>query len=332
MKFWQLAGKKSLKSVTTIAEDGTEPTYDLPIPNEEYIKVKLTKTPLCASDWSNYLGNYGRYPIILGRSAVGLVSESEFPEYKTGQRIYLSPYHESISGAFLTRGVDIDGYLGDYALVPINDVYTLPEGIREDDLVFIEDIALAINALERIDLSKGEYLLLYGASYLNIIIAQLAIYYQSIPIIIDKDNDRLELAENNGIYYTVNFQEELLSNKIVEITAGKLVDHIIFDTDAFNDIDAFTEFVKNHGNICLVGFNKHPGKISCDMQRIIGNELSIIGVTDGYSAIPSAINMIANKIINTEQLIEKFAPYDKFPEVIYELGDKTVYLKTVIND
>lgn len=332
MKFWQLAAKKSLKAVSTASENGNEPTYELQIPQEEYIKVKLTKTPLCASDWSNFLGNYGKYPLIPGRSAVGLVSESEYASYKTGQRIYLSPYHETSNGTFLTRGVDMDGYLGDYALVPINDVYTLPEGMREEEVVFIEDIALAINALERIDLAKGEYLLLYGASYLNIIIAQLAIYYQSIPIIIDKDNDRLEIAENSGIYYTVNFQEELLSNKIVEITAGKLVDHIVFDTDAFNDIDAFTEYVKNHGNICLVGFNKYPGKITCDMQRIICGELSIIGVTDGYTAIPSAINMIANKIINTEQLIENITEFDQVPDMLYELSDKAVYLKTIVKD
>lgn len=328
MKAWQ---NKGLKSLELISNTGDNPNYSPVLPDEDYIKVKVARASLSASDIGVYKGAYGVSNIIPCRSAVALVSESEFESFKIGQRLFLSPYHNSAGGnTYKTRGENCDGYLGDFVYVPISDIYTLPEGVKDEDVIFIEDIALAINALERIDLKKGEYILLYGASYINVIIAELAMYYQAIPIIVDKEQDLLDKAEENGIYYTINVTEENVEQKIIELTAGKLADHLIFDTDCFTHIDEYTSLIKSNGCVCLAGFNKHPESIMCNLQKIIARELTIYSVNDGHSEIPSAINMIANKVINTRNMIEKEISFDDVPQELVELSSKNNYLKLIV--
>ena len=45
--------------------------------------------------------------------------------------------------------------------------------------------------LEKLDVGKTQYILLNGCSSLNYIIGQLAIYYQAIPVIIEKNQELL---------------------------------------------------------------------------------------------------------------------------------------------
>lgn len=341
MKVWHITEAKNCKLLTSKLEVNSstnevvlsqdDDTFLVILPDEDFIKVKITKASISSSDVSSYLGNYGHFPIVPSRSCLAQVSESTFSSFKQGQRLFLSPYHANNNGTFKTRSIDLDGYLGDYAYVPIRDVYTLPEGICDSAATFIEDIALAINVLEELEPERGEYIAIYGASYINIIIAQLAIYYQAIPVVIDIDEDRLTLAQNAGIYYTINTRTEAAEQKIVEITSGKLCNYLVFDADCFTMLDNLLNFVKSEGKICLTGYNKFIPTLKCDVAKIIAKQLTIVGVNNGFGSIPSAINMLANKIVKTDNLIEHESSLTEYPDLLKTLSTKSNFYKSIIN-
>lgn len=339
MRVWHLIDVKSLKLLTNASEEisanaavisNDSNTFQAKIPENDYIKVKISKASITSTDVTSFLGKYNIYPIVPARSAVALVSESTLPSYKQGQRLFLSPYSTINNTTYKTHGVNIDGYLGDYAFVPTSQVFSLPEGVTDDEAVFIEDIALAINVLERLSVEKAEYIALYGASYINCIIAQLAIYYQTIPVMIDFDDERLNLASNCGVYYTINNTQENALQKIIEITSGKMVDHLVFDTDCFTTLDDLIPYVRSKGKVCLVGFNKYMPPIMCNMSRIVANQLQILGVNNGRTEISSAINMLANDIIKVDGFIENVIELEHFPDLMKKLSDKTNYLKNIV--
>lgn len=338
MKVWYLSDVKSYKLMTNTQEETQdnqaiafgEQTFTVEIPQTDYIKAKITMCNIAPSDVSAYLGKTKKYPIVPGRSAIALVSESNFPAYKQGQRIFLSPYENCENGNFKTRGVEINGYMGDYILTPLSCIYTLPEGITDEEVLFIEDIALAVKVLEKLAVDKAQYIALYGASYINNIIAQLAIYYQTIPIMIDNDEDRLNMAQNCGIYYTVNTGEENVLQKIIEITSGKLADNLIIDADNFTNIDDMTGLIKKKGKMGLFGYNKYLPNINCNLSKVVANQITVIGINNGNDEIHTAINMLANKIITTNGFIKNTVNIENFPDLMKEMSINPSFMKNIV--
>ena len=53
-------------------------------------------------------------------------------------------------------GVKEDGFLSDFSVVAASDVYPIPEWIKDEEAVFIEHIATAINTLSKLGVEKGE--------------------------------------------------------------------------------------------------------------------------------------------------------------------------------
>lgn len=335
MKAWRLTNTKEYKlyttdsSATSATNQGIffEPTQ----PEKPFVKVKLAKANLSCTDIECYLGKGKKnFPIIPARSGVALVSEPYDSGLEQGRKVFISPYDLDGKDSFKIRSYDTDGYLGDFMFVPLDSIYIIPEGVSDDQVLFVEDIAMCINTISKLNIERGEYIVMQGASYLNIIMAQIAIYYQAIPIIIDDNEDRLEIAENAGVYYTINTNESKVLSKIIEITSGKLADKIVFDTDLPSKINEQLSLLKKGGKVAFYGYNMTSTNINCDISIVLHKGLNFIGVNNGYNDISSAINMLANNIIKIDGLIESATPFMNIVEIIKASVDEKNYFKKVI--
>ena len=159
-----------------------------------------------------------------GHSAVAFVSEAdEDSGLKLGSRVVISPYitqKEHGIDVVKTMGVDIDGLLSDFVCLPYENVFALPDGVSDEDAMFAEYIAMGNNVFEALDCEKGDYVVIVGASTLGLIISQLALYYQIVPILIDMDAEKLALAQKWGVAYTLNPTFDNLERRVEEITGG----------------------------------------------------------------------------------------------------------------
>ena len=310
MKNWQLTKKREL----TLYE--AEPSKLNP--ECEDIKVRVTKAVVDSSDISIY--EAGEPCIVLCRSGVGLVSESNSEAFKKGQRVFLAPYEKLADGKKVTRGMNANGYLQDYVLAPPHCVKILPEGISEAQALFIDDIALAINAFERLKVAKSEHILIFGASALGAILAQIAVYYQAIPVIIDDDKKLLEKAKECGVYYTINLKEDNLNESVREITGGKLARHAAWDCDAFSGLSRMMfSYLKRGSNMCLMGFDPAAERLVADISPVLKNELILMGVNNGAKEIDGAINMLANEAVSVECYLGKSASFADAPKFFKKL-------------
>lgn len=293
-------------------------------------KVKVARASLCQSDIGCYENKYNNLPIIPSRSALGFISESSDISLSKGQRVFLSPYTKKGDEVFV-NGKDLDGYLSDFSTTSLKNIYVVPESISDEAFTFIEDIALDIKVCEILNIKETEYVLLYGATALNIILAQFCLYYQAIPIIIDSDKDALNIAEEYGIYYTINSKNESAYQRLTEITAGELAKHIIIDTDVFPEIDPdILKFVSNNGKVGLLGYNTALENIKLDISYVVKKRLTIYGFNDGIGEIETAINMLATGIIKVDSLIEKIYDFSKIQDAFMELSSKKSRFKSLV--
>lgn len=314
MKIYQVNGKNSLilSESRDDAEDG--------------VKVKISKILLSLSDIALYQGKIkAGFPLIPCHAATAIISEDR-PDlaFKRGQKVLLSPYLSKNCDYDYADcslyGIETDGFLRNFATLPVDTVIPLPEEVKENQAVFAEFISVALAAVDSLKLQKGDYVAVIGATLLNNLVAQLALYYQAIPIIIDSDPKRLELAEDCGVYYTVNEQEEDPCARVLQITGGRMANHCILHARSYTTPNFLFSLAGENANCVIVSVSGHMPRLDADISQIVKKNLKVKGVTSGADKLEASINLLLQKTLRLDGLVDKISSFETAPQLFEELS------------
>lgn len=316
MKAWHVENLNRIKLVESV------------LPKREgEIKLKVSKVAISSTDFAYFAAGeeneHGKSVVVPGHSAVAYVSsEDSAAGLKLGARVVVSPfvrYEEHGVAKVKVLGVDTDGLLGDFASVPEENVYALPDGVPDDEAIFAEYIALGNNVLNSMEADKGDFVVIVGASTLGLVLSQLALYYQMIPILVDLDAEKLALAASWGVYYLLNPTYDNLERRVEEITGGRMAEASVYVGDGV-PFDCAFRLVKDKGEVVVAGYSVRAGH-NADVADILAKQLRVIGVADGYGEMSSAINLLANRIVKTEGLIGARIGFDEVPEMVGQCAE-----------
>ena len=316
MKAWHIENLNRIKLVESV------------LPKREgEIKLKMSKVAISSTDFAYFAAGeedeHGKSVVVPGHSAIAYVSsEDSAAGLKLGARVVVSPYvryEEHGVAKVKVLGVDTDGLLGDFASVPEENVYALPDGIPDDEAIFAEYIALGNNVLNSMEAGKGDFVVIVGASTLGLVLSQLALYYQMIPILVDLDAEKLALAASWGVYYLLNPTYDNLERRVEEITGGRMAEASVYVGDGV-PFDCAFRLVKDKGEVVVAGYSVRAGH-NADVADILSKQLRVIGVADGYGEMSSAINLLANRIVKTEGLIGARIGFDEVPEMVEQCAE-----------
>lgn len=299
------------------------------------VKVKIKYSTLSRTDRRIYSGKISNkdLPIIIGREAVGMVTEvgDEVKKFQRGDMVAIVPYipchncstcndgEEYKCGQTLILGRTEDGTMRDFAVFSADDLYKIPENIKLADALMLDFIETSFDAISTLNLEKGQYLLITGATDMGLIIAQIALYYQITPIIIDDNEERLAVASKLGVTYAINKNTSDYEKKVFMITAGKLADAAIFLDDGVLSPDATLSLIKRLGKIAFTDNEMSFCDQKLDISPIMNKQLSLYGVTGGIRHISTAINMLATKRISLSVIDMREIEFDEVAAAI-EVG------------
>lgn len=317
----------------------------LPV-GENCVKLKNLMCGLTLSDIAVYEGRLSdRYPIIPVRQSVGFVSEvgSDVHGVARGQRVVIYPqaschnckackesrFYDCEKPALF--GVGEDGFLSDFSVVSASDVYTIPDRITDSEAVFTEEIALALNALSKLNVEKGDQIVIMGATVEGIILAQLAMYYQAVPIMVDMHEDMLKLAQSLGVYFTVNAVDDNVVKKILSLTGGHMASACAYMVNSGMPVQSVCDYTAYRGKVAIVG-KASEKDVSFGVNGLLDKNLDLYTVVDCGKNYSSAINLLANDTVSVEALCERIVPFDKAPEAYESLtaDNGSILLKTLI--
>lgn len=296
---------------------------------EELIKLKISMVYPTLADLSVYEGKLDiDYPRVPCRLATAIVGEERL-EYglKFGSRVLLNPYvnpivpEEDDYSEVDVYGIHKDGFLRDFVSMPIDNVIPFPEEVKEDEAIFTDIVAVALGIINEIKPEKGEYIALIGGSLLMNVTAQLALYYQAIPIVISADERALALAEKVGVYYTINERLEDVKKKVFSITGGRMADHTV--QHAIGNVNPrFTYSLASRGGDCIIAAlnSNYIPRQEVDISMIAQNNLVVKGVSCGLREFNSAINVLAQKILKFDGFIDHIVPLQEAKELFEELS------------
>lgn len=306
--------------------------------NDSSVKVKITKTLLIQEDFVTFCGDHRvNYPIIPGRVGIGKVIETSQGNdfgFERGMSVFIHPVtncnkcFECAKGdfkrcaSFNVAGKNVDGFLRDFAICDNEYVSILPSSVDETSALFLDHVAISDRIVDAINLQKGEHVVIVGGDVLGIILAQLIIYYQGVPILVDNNNKNLELAKNAGVYYTL-FADNKIEKSVAELTGARLSSKVVYMTGANLNTDIALKLAGNNATICLAGFG--CPNIRVNFNTALLKQLNFNCVTNGFGRYDSAINVLANKAIDTSVFNIKTVKSEQTISAINELGKNISY-------
>lgn len=302
MDNWVLTGPKALTR-----QQQTELSVDA-----GQVKVKITHVMLSNFDALVYDGDIkAHYPKTVGRFAIGVVTETGDKVYgiQKGARVYLEPTRacrkclacksgdsdncEDVQVA----GRDYDGFLRDFVVCDYKDVAVLPDEVDDFHALCIENVALAENIFDKLNLSAGSKVAIVGSNFLGCILAQVAMYHKFVPIVIDNYERNLDKLRKCGVYFAFA-QDDNLADNIAEATSGSLCDAAVYTSCCKLNPNLAANVLARKKDLVLGGFSTINFKL--DSLPLFANSLRVYAVTDGYEYTEAAINMIVHGAIDLD--------------------------------
>lgn len=318
MKAWRLTNPNSLE----FAELESQPV------GSGCVKIKLKYSAISESDIMLYESKIPfEAPLVLGRQGIGMVTEvgEGVKNVVRGDMVAIKPFsacggcpmcetgHSSECYNKIVYGQSEDGFLRDFAVVKAEDVYKLPERLDKKSALLLEHVDMAITVINSLKLERGEHIVINGASYLGIIIAQLALNNQAVPIIIDIDKERLTIAEQY-LYYVLDFSTVDVRKKILALTGGRMSETVVHIPQSGLPLNQMLSLAGRNGRVAIVGWENANELSGVNVSPILNKQLSVMGINGSNNNFPSAINLLVNHTIKVD--------FERLPEVNFSEVEK----------
>ena len=323
MKGWKLTDKK------TVLEE--EIAVKETVSNAS--KVKVTKAMINLSDVLRYNGEMESENVILGSYGLGIISETDanLLGLERGKRVYIENYkpcyecfnckqnHPEKCLNINTAAVDYDGFLCDFISIDSDKLFVLPDSVTDDEALFIGDVSLALSVIDSLGIKKGDYITIIGANNFAVILSQLLIYYQAVPIIVGIDEEQNRIARDSGIYYVLGPNDNW-TKEVNAITGGRMTTSVVYISD--NNISVNKAFaLASHGaNVAFTGISNKTGAIA--FTQAIKKRLTIHCIANEAGNTSASINLLANKAINLSKLKIAHDDYKNVPAVFAKLDEE----------
>lgn len=316
--------------------DSSAPT-PLPLPGEGLIRVRLAG--VCATDLALLAGYKGGFRGILGHEFVGeVVAAPDAPEW-VGRRVVGEINVGCGSCALCARGLakhcpqryavgikGKDGAFADLLTLPVANLHAVPDEVRDEQAVFAEPLAAALEVLEQAPIGPTSRVVVIGDGRLGLLISQVVALTGCDLTLIGRHAAKLDLLAQWGCGATA-----LDGSAEAGALAATPIDVVIEATGAPQGFAAARALVRPGGVLVLkstfAGEMSLRAQMHVDLNSLVVDEVTVIGSRCGPFA--PALRLLASGRVQVEPLIQaRYALGDGVAAVRYA-GQRGV-LKVVI--
>lgn len=208
-------------------------TFIDPVP-EDHVVVKISHVGICGSDLHYFrhggLGSFKKdMPMNIGHEASGVVSQSRSDRFSEGDRIAIEPiiscgkcyYCRREKFNLCDNRSFIDYLLRDYVILHEDQLLKLPEEISLIEGLMLEPLSIALHAVERSGVGRGDFVSVVGLGTIGLLIMKVCEILGAITKGYDILGYRCRFAEHYCNPYITSTLEELSgSSDIVFDAAG----------------------------------------------------------------------------------------------------------------
>ena len=293
---------------------------------EDHVLLKVNMVGLCGSDLNSFRGKNPMvsFPRIPGHEISATVVES-IAGFHPGDQVTLSPYTSCGVCAACRRGrpnacqnnqtlgVQRDGGLTEYLVVPPEKLYTANLSLKE--LCLVEPLTVGFHAVARGRVTSADTVAIIGCGGVGLGAVAAAGFRGARTIGVDLDDAKLETARKSGATELINTSREDLHAKLAELTNGLGPDVIIEAIGLPSTFRAAVEEVAFTGRVVYIGYAKEP--VAYETRLFVQKELDILG---SRNALPEdfreVIRMLEEHRFPVDDAVSRIVPLKETPDAI----------------
>lgn len=262
--------------------------------------IKVLGTSICGTDFRTYMHGSKKIKAgtTVGHEVCGQIIEvgQDITAYKKGDIVTVTPAlgcgvcymckkgYTNMCDNLQTLGFQYDGSFAEYMEIPApyferDYVNLVPEGVSPHDAALAEPIACVLNSHEFLNISKGDYVAVFGSGFIGCMHAELAFASGAEKVIMIEPNAvRLGTAKSLVENIETIGKEDNLVEKVKELTGGRGVDVAIVACSVGSAQTDAQNIIAKRGRISL--FGGLPGESTgfIDSNVIHYKEVGVYGV------------------------------------------------------
>lgn len=293
---------------------------EVPGPLPGQVLVEVSHVGICGTDvhllsgHSAYVvGGLTRYPIRFGHEWAGrvLAVAEDVDGAWLGRAVVGEPFlscgqcrtcregHYNLCPTRLEIGVRgaVPGAAARYFRVPVTNIAEVPAKVRPEHALMAEPSVTVLNSFETAAVQPGERVAVLGTGAIGLIAVQLAVSIGCLVDVLGIDETGLRSAAAAGARSTM----------APDAAADDTYDVVIDATGASSLGPTLTRIGAIGGRILQVGIPGRPVD-GVDLAAFVTKGLSLTGVLGGVHLLPRALQLIANRLIRPDELLEAVLP------------------------
>lgn len=289
-------------------------------------RIRTRLAGVCATDLEMVRGYYP-FTGVPGHEFVGEVEDAPLNEDWVGKRVVgeinLTCGHctaclagrEHHCENRTTLGIfDKDGVFAEYFTLPVENLHEIPEKVRDEQAVFTEPLAAALEIQEQVQIQPGMRVLVVGAGRLGMLIAQtLRLTGCDLKVVVRREAPALML---DGWGIESVFVEEVAENS---------ADLVVEVTGAPGGFALSRKAVRPLGTLVLK--STFADKVKMDLSRLVVDEVTLVGSRCG--PFEPALRLLDAGLVDPTPLIEARYPLKEGLAAFEKAGEHGV-LKVLI--
>ena len=290
-----------------------------PSPKQNEALIKIDLAGICSTDIALIKGYYD-FTGIIGHEFVGTVIKAIQAPELIGKRVVGDINMACRQCHFCQSGLsnhcenrkvlgilNHPGVFAEYMTLPVDNLHIIPDSVSNEVAVFIEPLAASLQIQQQINIENSDQVLVIGAGKLGQLIAQSLKTTDCQLAVSARYEHQKQCLEKMGI----SNQDD------IENISGKY-DIVIEATGSENGLQQAIQCVKPKGRIVLKSTYANHAKIN--LSAIVVKEITLIGSRCG--PFDKAINLLKNKQVQPQLLIDKIIDFDDALQAIHQAQQK----------
>ena len=294
--------------------------YPMPEPKQGEALIKVNTIGICNTDYEITKGYMG-YKGILGHEFTGIVEKAENKKL-IGKRVVGEINCGCGKCEWCAQGLERhcfnrstlgiwqrEGCFAEYVALPEKNLLEIPENVSDEEAVFVEPLAAALEILEQIHIPPYKKVVVLGDGKLGLIIA-LSLNASGLDVtLVGKHKEKLAIAEAQGV------KIKLLDDLKIE----KVYDFVVEATGSITGFETSLALTKPRGTLILK--STIAASKEFNLAPIVIDEITVLGSRCGQFA--PALRMLESKRIDVKPLISDIYPIDKSIEAFERNKEKS---------
>jgi threonine dehydrogenase-like Zn-dependent dehydrogenase len=288
-----------------LREDYPDPS---PAPGEALVRV--IRGGICNTDLEIMRG-YMDFRGVLGHEFVGVVEEvrEAADERLRGERVVgeINAYcgqcptcrrgDTSHCPNRSTLGIwGRDGAFADYLTLPVRNLHPVPAEVSDEQAVFVEPLAAALEILEQVHIAPTERAIVLGDGKLGLLVAQVLALTGCELLALGRHEEKLAILQRRGI-----------ATQLADELSPGGADVVVDCSGNPAGFAAARTLVRPRGTLVLK--STFHGDVTVNLSSLVVDEINLVGSRCGPFA--PAVRLLAGGMIDVDSMIQATYPLDE---------------------